>query len=718
MPRDVQNVDLIDGSLDFSVGVQSNVVTTVQSTVNPNGLPRNALAWLVNGTIRDGGIRPRSGWQPLGTIFDPAKMAALIAGATGFFQGGDLYQPENGNPYLMFLMGGHLYMLQDVDNPAGVVDLSVTFNLYMPANVQQAFFRQAEQFLIIQAGDYITFPLFWDGTTLRRSLGLTGLGSGFNTLTGTLIGATIAFFTVPAIGANVAVTLDRPWTGTIGDFAYFFDGFRSAGGIYSNFSGGFAKFQIVVPSAGANLTLKLISTNSVFFAVGNNIANGAGLISLGSTVLTVGTPEIPAAGPMEYYMGRLWYAQGRQYSAGDIVNGPSGTNVFPTFYGFRDSVLKVTENPLVLGGDGFTVPDNAGNIRAIAYSANLNTSLGQGVLYVFTRKEIYALQVPVTRNDWTGANANNMPLQYAVQINNGAVNDRSVVEVNGDLFFQTLQPSIQALQAAIRNFTQWGNVPISVNEDRILAFNDRSLLWAASGIEFDNRVLQTAMPAMTPWGVTHPSLIPLNFDSISTLNNQLPPAWEGQLTGLDMFQLWSGDFGGRDRAFALVLSKTDQSLQLWELTAASRTDNGDNRIDWVIEFPAFTWGHEFELKELLTLELWIDDLRGTVNFGLDYRPDSDACFYPWHKWKLCSARNSCENVFEPICYPLTEYGPGYASTITLPHPPQQCNALTGRPAYIGYQFQARLTIHGWCRIRGIFMHASDRMRELYARKVC
>ena len=476
--------------------------------------------------------------------------------------------------------------------------------------------------------------------------------------------------------------------------------------------------QVVAPSAGGTITLKLISTNSSVFATGVTVSGLTRIISLGNQVLTVGTPEIPAAGPMVYYMGRLWYAQGRQYSAGDIVQGPSGTNVYPTFYGQRDSVLKITENPLVLGGDGFTVPDNAGNITAMAYSANLNTALGQGTLYVFTRKQIYALQVPVTRADWTGANSSNAPLQYAVQINNGAVNDRSIVQVNGDLFFQTLQPSIQALQAAIRNFTQWGNVPISINEDRMIALNNRALLWAASGISFDNRCLQTALPAMTDWGVTHPALVPLNFDAVSTMNNQLPPAWEGANVGLDMFQLWAGDFGGLDRALALVLNRDDQSLQLWELSKADRRDNGDSRIQWVIEFPAFTWGKEFSLKELVSCELWLDDVEGTVDFEMKYKPDSDSCQYPWAKWKVCAARTSCENAFDPSCYPSIEYGPGYKSTITLPHPPQQCNANTGRPAYILYQAQPILYIHGWCRVRGVFLHCNDRMRELYAGKIC
>jgi len=51
-----------------------------------------------------------------------------------------------------------------------------------------------------------------------------------------------------------------------------------------------------------------------------------------------------------------------------------------------------------------------------------------------TRKQIYALDVPVSRKSWIAAEMNaagaqsDMPLQRVVQFVNGAVNDRSVVQ--------------------------------------------------------------------------------------------------------------------------------------------------------------------------------------------------------------------------------------------------------------------------------------------------
>ena len=591
-------VTIVDGSLDFSGGVDSLKVTTIASSQNPNGLARNQLAWLDNAGTRDGGITQRTGWQPSGQMHD----------GSAIFQGGGFYEPDDGFPYLIYSVGGHVFMANP-DFPNAPVDLSQAFGLTNPADAPQAYFCQAEQFMIIQAGDNVTLPLFWDGTTLRRSLGIT----------------------------NTAVAPGTP-----------------------------------------------------------------------------GVNEIPAGTAMDYYMGRLWYSQGRQFSAGDIVNGPSGT----VAYANRDSVLNVTENPLVIGGDGFTVPTNAGSIRALRHTATLNTALGQGQLYIFTAKAVYTQNVPISRADWIAADSTNQPQQNVVQIVNGAVGERSIVPVNGDLFYQSLEPGIRSLFAAIRYYGQWGNVQISANIQRLLQFNDRALLHMGSGIYFNNLMLQTALPIQRPQGVVHQALAVLDFMPINSFGEQKSPVWQGMYEGLDFLQLFVGNFGGRERAFGAVVSRTDGTINLWELTDYSKTENGDNRITWIIEFPAFTWGQEFNLKELVSAELWIDKLFGEVEFTMEWRPDGDPCWKLWQKWKACSARNSSEDAFNPISYPLTPYRESFRATMTLPKPPQTCESITGRPAHVAYQFQPRLTIKGWCRVRGLLLHAEPKMRKLYESMVC
>jgi len=185
--------------------------------------------------------------------------------------------------------------------------------------------------------------------------------------------------------------------------------------------------EFAVKQAGDGVTLPL-------FWDGNALRRSAGLPG----------GELPAATCMDYFMGRIWYAQGRQYTAGDIVLGPSGTAP----YSLRDAILKVTENPLALAGDGFIVPTQDGIIRALHHSANMDTSLGEGQLFTFTRKAIYSLTVPVKRADWI---LSTEPLQKVVQNKNGSYGDRGIVNANGDLFYQS-SDGIRSLFVSLRVF--------------------------------------------------------------------------------------------------------------------------------------------------------------------------------------------------------------------------------------------------------------------------
>lgn len=602
MPGPVNGVAVPDGSLDWSGGVDSVKVPTIQSAQNPNGLARNQLAWLDNATVRDGGISPRGGYTLLGQVHN----------STGLFQGEFLYAPLNDDPYHIVAISGQIYKVLPTSPPT-VTNLSSLFALTMPATQPEFFFVQAEQFLVIQAGDNVTLPLFWDGNLLRRSIGIT----------------------------NTAVAPGTP-----------------------------------------------------------------------------GVNEIPAATCMDYFMGRLWYAIGRSVNAGDIVKGPSGTLA----YQFNDAVLNVTENPLVVGGDGFVVPTQSGNVRALFHNANLNTSLGQGNLFVGTRRAVYSLNVPITRTDWIAANNSNQPLMTVVQLINGPVGDRSVVQVNGDVYYQSLEPGVRSMLSALRYWNQPGNIEISAQENRILQFDDRALLRYGTGVEFGNRLFQSALPEQLPQGVIHKALMPLDFVPMSSFGANQQPIWEGMNEGLQILQLTTGDYGGRQRAFAMCVSAIDSSIELWELSEFDRFDSNryDDaaRIGWYAEFPSFTWGDEFALKKLVGAELWVDRIYGTVIFNLQYRPDGENCWIDWHQWQVCSARNSCEDVANPICYPIVPFGEGYRSTMTMPTPPIICEVANRRPSNQGYQFQAKLTIKGYCRIRGLLLYAERMDRQLYQNLVC
>lgn len=603
---------IADGTWDFTGGVNSQAVTTVRSQLVPNGIRRDQLPWISNATVRGGVISPRNGWPFL-----------LNLVKSGLWQGGFMYEPIDGsNPYLVCQISGVLYKAL-LQAPFTVTNLTTLFGLAPnPATVQEAFFEEAEGFLIIQAGDYDaaiaagttpTLPIIYHSQatshpeTMRRSNGLTG-----------------------------------------------------------------------------NVTYPNIN-------------------------------EIPAASCMVYFMGRLWYAQGRVWTAGDMVgNQASGS----AFYNFRDSTHKVTENPLAVGGDGFSTPTQKGFIRAMKYSANLDTTLGQGPLYIFTSKQVYAFNPPVSRVAWIAADNNQQPLVTVAQINNGSPGTRNVAHVNGDLFYQSLTPDIRSLISALRYFNQWGNKAISSNVSRILQFNDRSLLRYASGLQFDNRMLQTALPTRQASGnVVFPALVPLDFDTISTFDEDLPPAWEGHWEGLDHLQLFEADFGGLDRCFSVHVNRQDLTLDISEISNSARADASDTAIQWYVEFPAFEWGDIRELKQLRSGELWVDGVFGTVQLTVFWRPDADPCWHLWFETEFCQARNCAEDVNNPVCYPAgPTYQFGYRFPIVFPEPPtRDCSSNTGnrRASHIGFQHQVKVALKGWCRIRGLVLYAEIRERALF-----
>lgn len=602
---------IVDGTVDASYGVDSSVTPTIRSQENPNGLPRNALSWLVNGDVRTNGILTRTGWQPLCTVDT----------GTGIYQGGYMYEPDFANPYLVLCVGGRVLQIRvDTDNSVNDITGGPFAQPGLPTNYPIFHFAQGEQFLVIRPGDGVTLPMFWDGSIMTQSIGINN----------------------------------------------------------------------------------------------RSVAPG-----------TPGVNQIPPGnGPLIYYMTRLWYASNRQFAAGDIVRGGSGTNVFPTFYQNRDSILNVTENPLVLSaqGDGFTVPTNAGNIRAFAYPIQLDEVLGQGPLFVFTPKQIYAQTVPVTRTDWIGATDANQPIQRVVMNTNGAVGDRCIVAVNGDLFYQSRDPSIRSFTMALRYFQQWGNRPISNNIIRALQFNDRSLMRTASGIEFDNRVWQTILPKSGSRGTVFQGVAVLDLDPISTLKQDKLPAWQGMYEGVDFLQLFRGDFGGLDRAFAVVQSRIDNSIQIWELTTASRTEDGDKRITMLIEWPAFdgsSGGSDlFSMKELDGATIWVDKLSGTVDFTLSYRTDQDPCEHPWATWQKCFARDSCEDSIQNVCYPTAAFREGYGIPMGMPKPKGECQKGTKRPSNLGFSFQPVLRVKGWCRIRGLELYMITRDLAPYQDLIC
>jgi hypothetical protein len=320
------------------------------------------------------------------------------------------------------------------------------------------------------------------------------------------------FFLIPPVGQTIRIPLDHQYIGSLGDI-------------------------VSIPTIGtftvANVGNFLEAGPLVLTTI--SATNVGSIFPVDFTLTVIQAPsaigllinQIPAATVMAYYVGRIFYAQGNVINYGDVTGSLSGT----AENNYLDAVLSVTQNPFILGGGGFAMPSGNDNITGMAIPQMINAALGQGLLNIGTANGVFALQVPQDQTQWDSLTASNPPQIFVVQQSNGFANDWCVCSVNGDLWFQSYLADIRSLLTAVRYFQQWGNVSLSSNEERILEQVNVSLLFFASSIYFNNRLLNTTYPQQTPYGVVHPALIPLDLTTISTLEQQDAPNWEGQLEG-------------------------------------------------------------------------------------------------------------------------------------------------------------------------------------------
>lgn len=407
--------------------------------------------------------------------------------------------------------------------------------------------------------------------------------------------------------------------------------------------------------------------------------------------------EVPTGTAMCYNeeIGRLCVAiNGNRIVIGDVVGGPT-------------SVLKFTETGYLSEGGAFMVPRKYGKITAMSMIANLDRSNGQGPMLVFAEEGISTFNLPPNRETWKNLT---YPVQVNMPIRYSAMGQNSIVMVNGDLFYQA-KDGLRSFIYALREFQQPGNIPVSGELDRIMRDNTQSLLKHSSNILFDNRILFTVSPAPSANGTYHRGLGALDLNLISRLGQKSPPVYDGIWTGVRPTGMMTGSFDETERAFVFALNSENEN-ELWELYRESGPDNTESRIDSAIETRMFNFRSPFEMKKLQNVEVWVDDIVGTVNLGVQWRPDSYPCWSSFcNVAELCAKNEDCSDTLS--CKALASFNPGYRTRLNFGQPPDDCELMDNKPLRLGYEFQFRIYWSGQCRIRRVLAKANEITEEIY-----
>lgn len=418
----------------------------------------------------------------------------------------------------------------------------------------------------------------------------------------------------------------------------------------------------------------------------------------GGSARRAGPKEIPVGSVGTYGMGRIWQTlqNGVSFAAGDLVY--SITQQTKDLLGF-------TENTFLNEGGAFSVPSNAGQIKAMRFLANLDTSLGQGPLQVFTDNTIFSVNAPVQREVWKNLT---YPIQTISMVAYGAVGQNSTTLVNSDVFYRS-PDGVRSFILARRDFNTWSNTPISKEVNRVIEFDEQILLPYGSSVLFNNRLLQTCSPFRCDNGVAHRGIMPLDFDQVSSMSDKRPPAWEGLWTGLNILQLVKGMFDNKERCFAFVSS--NGQIELWEISKADKFDtlnSEDKPILWSIETGSYTFNSPFDLKRLRSGDLWIYELTGRVQFDLKFRPDGFPCWIDWKKFEQCAAYKDC-NTAE--CGTPKQLLPQFRPKIKFPKPPETCDQILGKFYLDMFECQVFLQMLGYCEIKQLRIHAMPRQES-------
>lgn len=656
-------------------------LNSVNGADRPIAINRDQVHKAINCSFRNGEIGPRPGFQFRRLVFrDDVDRDLFNAGR---WQGAVLYQPFRGDPYHLVSKGGRLYRI-DIYDSYKVTDVSIRVPYKLSAPFTAPVVNGAVDIFLANIGSINVGNIIRIGAAAYEVI---------------VVDRPTNMITARSMNDTEGVTHDAGLT--------IFDFDLNEGKAFKNWMIQAEKWVLV--QDGSNRCL----------------------IYDGSSSRRAGSTEVPTGTVMAYGLGRVWVASpdGRAFSAGDLIYGSSGDPA----QGYRDAILKWTENSFLAGGGRFSVPVSAGPITGMRFIANLDVVLGQGPLQVFTEGGSFSVKVPANRAQWNlfGYDQNGTlaetaidPIQTVSLLSRGAVSDLSIVPNNSDMFFRS-SDGIRTFQLTRRQFGTWANTPISRQVEWALDGDTQDLLLFGSATMYDRRYLCLCAPQLEDRGVVHKGIISMDFDSNNWVDDA-PPSWDGLWTFSFAYQILGGMYNGKDRCF-IYTRNNDGNVELYELDRRAHEDQADadvpTRIRWAFEtgeiaFPVDNDNGLFNLKTLQGAEIRAVDIEKEVGYILRWKPDRHSCWFRWVDWTECAPIGAdCGPYNTASCRDWTDSKPQTRSAMGIPQPPDTYDSANCLMARNFYTVQLRLDVRGYCKVTGIRMMASPISQPTIAKPV-
>lgn len=404
--------------------------------------------------------------------------------------------------------------------------------------------------------------------------------------------------------------------------------------------------------------------------------------------------KMPIGTVMEYAFGRVFVSDKfNQIYASDIIYGN----------GFTDT--KNTENFTEIGywaeGGAFSTPAMMGNITGMKVMPQIGTNFrGQGELVVLTGNGAFSMDVSIPRSQWNTSNIQRISLlgRGCTSPYVGLANSELWFRSHDGWAFYSNSQSEFARYFSLRKLSREVNKWVTNDTPWLKQF--------ASTMFFDNYLISTVAPqTFRAAGVEglnryHRGMVVLDLDQSSSPapDSQLSFRWNGIWTGFRPTQLLTALIQGEKRGFGFSFDK-DNKNRLYEFTTAQGDDYGPNGTRQIESF--FTTGrydfnrsgatNKFLRKKITGGEMWMSEIKGSVDSYVDFRADSNPC---WSELKVPTSYG-CDPCSPQVTECIPQRGGNRYKRYKFNTPdPSECNDLAGIPAVEGSEFQIKVALTG------------------------